>query len=395
MLDALGAPAERRQPPAAARRACVDQGPGRPAEPARERTACWRVGQRDRAGLALEDGPALVTAEDRGESADAEEHSAARGERLPDRARQRGRQRLALGDAARVGDADDRPRRGRRAVESHPAAVALPPQLHARCGAGEQRAQPVPTRAFERDVPRVHARRARRLVGRLVLVDQRDRRARGQRRQEGRPCAHRQRGLASGERVPGLRPLGVGHAGIQTHDVAELAQALRPAGCAFDVGGEHERRRPSTGDALDQPRLPSSADEELGRRWVATLRLCARAWHRRGRRGRHEGETRGAQARRAVGGDPAYQVERGVVEHGGRLDRAQNRLQLLAVVRSDVDDHADAGRPAQRGQHALASRDRQALGDSIRERMGDRSVERDVRDHVTSFGGGRTPGGRV
>src|SRR5262249_13263224 len=65
MLDAFGAPAERRQSAAATGRTYIHQWPGRPAEPTRQRPSRRRVRERDRAAVAPEDRAALVAAEDR------------------------------------------------------------------------------------------------------------------------------------------------------------------------------------------------------------------------------------------------------------------------------------------------------------------------------------------
>src|SRR3989449_7011613 len=102
VLDALDAPAERRQAPPAAARAGVGERLRPPAEPALELGGGPRVRDGEHALGASHDGPTLVARQGGRESAHGEEDPPAAGEGLADRPRERRRQRLpAAGPAAR------------------------------------------------------------------------------------------------------------------------------------------------------------------------------------------------------------------------------------------------------------------------------------------------------
>src|SRR2546430_7358030 len=90
VLDALDAPAERRQAPPAAARAGVGERLRPPAEPAGERGGGPRVREGEHALGAAHDGPTLVARQGGRESAHGEEDPPAGGEGLADRPRERG-----------------------------------------------------------------------------------------------------------------------------------------------------------------------------------------------------------------------------------------------------------------------------------------------------------------
>ena len=266
MLHALGTPAEWRQAPAVADRAAVRQGLRGSAEPAHEPRRGARVGERDRALGAADHRAALVARERRGEPAHREEDAPPAGQRLADRAGDGGRERLAPQDAARVGDAHGGPGASLRRRHRHAPRPGAPPRFDARRGRSQQQRNGLAGRPLERDVARMHARGAGRLVRGLVLVHEGQDGRRSERGEQRGARAGGEARRAIAQPMPRRGALVLGHARVEPHDAVDPRQPLRPPGRGLDVGRDEYRRALRALDALEKPLLPSARHQELGLR---------------------------------------------------------------------------------------------------------------------------------
>ena len=294
VLDALGPPAERREPPSVTRRARVGQRLRGAAEPADQPSRGARVRERDRARGTADDGPALVACERGREPAHHEKHAPPRGQGLADRARQRRRERLAPEDAARVGDAHGRPRARLARGHVDEPRLGAPPRLGTGRGGCEPERERLPGRALERHVARVHARRAGRLVSGFVLVEQHQS---GGRRKGGEQCRARPDGQTRrsvAQRAPGRRALLVRHPRVEPHDAVDLREPLRPLCDGLDVGGDHQRGPLRRLQPLEQPLLTAGADQELGLGRGERARAAGGCWDSAGVRAPRRRQERGA-----------------------------------------------------------------------------------------------------
>src|SRR5206468_2373671 len=181
-------------------------------------------------------------------------------------------ERLAAEDPPRVGQTDGGPRARRRGDGLGAPAVRPPPHLYARRRGRQQEGRALARRALEHDVARMDARRARGLVGGLVLVEQDERARRRHWRKQRRARAGREPRRAVGQLPPRLGTNLLVHAGVEPDDLIDLREPLRPARRRVHVGRDHERAALGSLDALEHALLPTRTDQQRG----ASLRRVPR-----------------------------------------------------------------------------------------------------------------------
>ena len=226
------------------------------------------------------------------------------------------------------------------------------------------------------------ARRPRRLVRRLVLVDQRHRRAGGQRSEQRRARPHGQVRAAGGERLPRGGAFRVLGAGVQARDFGELLQPLRPAARALDVAGDHERSARSREPIQESAFAPASAQDE--RRLRRDSFACGGHDVRRGTgAGRRQHRERGGpEAGQALTGEEARELECCGPKQGGGVNEPRDRSQPRAHHGFFAHAH-DQPHPlgaAEGRRHTLSRADGQVRGNAVRKRLIDRRVEHHVGD---------------
>ncbi len=233
---------------------------------------------------------------------------------------------------------------------------------------------------------RHHVSTPRRLVRCLVLVEQDERGRWHERRQERRARAGREPRRPRGERRPGRRARGVADTGVEPDHAVELREPLGPARRGLDVGRDDEDGPGRALDALERPPLASGAHEELRlRRGRGARGAPSPTGHSAGvaERGRKQRGAGRADRREALGGDPADQLELRRGEHGPGVGKAEQRLERRVCSLAERHDHPGPLRAAQTGHHALAGCEGPAVRHAIGERVSDRGVEGDVRDHLS------------
>ena len=124
-------------------------------------------------------------------------------------------------------------------------------RLHRRRGGEQQEPAPVERGATQEQVPRVQARRARRLVGRVVLVDQGQRGRGRQRGEQGGAGADHHAAAPARGREPGAAPLRLGHPAVE----ADRVEPARPARGGLAVGRDDERGAGLPLEMLGEPGL--------------------------------------------------------------------------------------------------------------------------------------------
>src|SRR6185369_9970276 len=96
---------------------------------------------------------------------------------------------------------------------------------------------------------------------------------------------------------------------------------------------------------------------------------------------RQQRRERAAERRERLLGDPAREGQAVAVEDARAVDHAEQRFQVgRGLVLAQCHDHAGAIGTPERGDDTLARGEPPVVGDAIRERMRQRSIERDVGD---------------
>ena len=157
-----------------------------------------------------------------------------------------------------IDDADGRKRSGKPAAQLEP--LQRLPRLRPRRRRPEDGDGMLERCALGGDRTRVVARLRLLLVGGIVLLVDADHAESGQRREDGRAGSDHDRGLAGGDPLALVTPLGLGEGRVENrHPLAEAgAEAAERLGCQRDLGHEHDR--PET---AGERRL-AGADVDLG-----------------------------------------------------------------------------------------------------------------------------------
>ena len=271
------------------------------------------------------------------------------------------------------------PGAGRGLGASDLSVLRAPPGLHRRRRGEQQEPAAVERGAAQEQIARVQARRARRLVGRVVLVDQRQRGRGRQRGEQGGAGPDHHAAAPARGREPGAAPLGLGHPAVE----ADRVEPARPARGGLAVGRDDERGAGLALEMLGEPGLPAMIRPELGlvrgaRRRIGGGRDGLR--RERARRGRQQGQERGAPRGEALARGPARQLERGVRQQRHRLDRPLERLQGGRVAFTEPDHHPHTAPAVEWRAHPLAPGHAEARRDRVGERVVDGDIEDDIRD---------------
>ncbi len=181
------------------------------------------------------------------------------------------------------------------------------------------------------------AGRTGRLVGRIVLVQEHERRGSGHGRQERRAGSDSDPDGAAREPHPRLPALALGHPAVQPQDRGPErgAQPIGPRRSRVDLR-RHDEKSSALGflsESGEQTLLPVAAGQQK-RALAPARRPLGRRRHgfRRAPRGRREeGRHGGPPARQALAGDPARELQLRPGEDRARFGHAGERLEPFFV----------------------------------------------------------------